>query len=214
MTDDQLPPAVLVSPPPTDENCHAARLCAPPAIDALRSLALLSWPPLIVLAAGAVSKLQSLAWELAPVPVVSEQPPRIAPSTSVAALSAPPLTEASLPLAALFWPPPIALANGGKLAVQSDPPMGILGPPVLFSQPPRIEPATSVAALPVPPLTEEPTPEAVLLSPPLTDAKLREAVLNSPPVTLAPLPPALLNWPPVTVAYFPDAALNYPSTVE
>src|SRR5213078_4662853 len=98
-------------------------------------LALLPWPPLIVLACGATCPLQSAV--LLPVPVVFPHPPRIAPSTSVAAFSAPPLTDESVLVAWLPAPPVTAANEFGKPALFVHMPLTETVPaPARFEQPP------------------------------------------------------------------------------
>src|SRR5215468_8770310 len=108
----------------------------------------------------------------------------------------PPPTAASCPSALFSIPPTTALFSFAESWLQSIE-FGLFPAPVLFEQPPRIEPDESVAALRHPPLTAAVEPLAVLKAPPPTDASDPEAVLALPPPIHAANALAVLSKPPL-----------------
>jgi len=111
LSDDESSEEVLLKPPPIHPpEVPFAMLLLPALIEDACPCALLFIPPATVfVSVGVMDELQSMLCGFVPVPVSFEQPPRIEPRSSAAALYVPPLADAKLP-EAVFWKPPVTPA--------------------------------------------------------------------------------------------------------
>src|SRR5207237_917228 len=100
-----LPDTESPDPPTAAEETPVAVLPLPPPIDETVPSAVLVSPPPTASKIAPMRLAHSMRWGLAPVPVVSPQPPRLPPPNSEASLASPPLPDETAPLAKLFSPP-------------------------------------------------------------------------------------------------------------